>query len=125
MKKYILIGTTLLLFSRQPKSGITFCEGISPDGKEVNCGSVFSEGDITILIKSENSFATDKININIFEKIKPVKKMLESFTVNVKSDTKTTNTNLSLYNEGIYEIEVTGKDNTIIANGTIQIVESY
>ena len=126
MKRIIYLEIALLLlFSCKPKTGVKFCEGVSPEGKEINCGTVFSEGDITILIESEKSFETDKIKIEIFENTKPVKKRIDTFSVDVKPESKTTKANLSLYNEGIYKIEVTGKEGERIANGTVQIVESY
>ncbi len=104
---------------------IKFCEGMTPDGKEVNCGKVFSLGDLSISIMSKDVFATDKITVNILEKTKFKNEFIESKTVEVKPDENKSITDIRLYKEGVYLIEVRGVDKKKIAGGEVSILDVY
>ncbi len=104
---------------------IKFCEGKTPDGIEVNCGKVFSLGDLSISILSKDMFNTDKITVNIYEKTKLKNEFIESKTVEVKSDENKTITDIRLYKEGVYLIDVLGEDKNKIASGEVSILDVY
>ena len=89
------------------------------------CGTVFSLGDLSIFILSKDVFNTDKLTVNIYEKTKFKNEFIESKTIEVKSDEKKTITDIRLYKEGVYLIEVLGEDKKKIAEGVVSILDVY
>lgn len=104
---------------------IQFCEGVSPEGVGTNCGNKFSAGDLTLLINAKEPFGINSIKVNIFEKGEYIKKKIESFSIEVKADKNNARSNISLFDEGIFIIEVTGKDDQKIADAAIEIIDVY
>ena len=97
-----LITVILLLTSCGKDREIQFCEGVSPDGKGVNCGTVFEYGDITAIIESRERFATDQINVKI-EVIRNGNEItVETIEASVEPDEREAIVNLPLYQSGKY-----------------------
>lgn len=128
MKRSIIL---LILFSVffytgcKEEKALRFCEGKKPDGQAVNCGSVFSAGDLSIFIKAEESFGVDKLKITIYEKNKFKNEITETITLKVKPGEKRASADIRLYKEGKYIVEVAGKDDLNVARGEVRIMETY
>jgi hypothetical protein len=112
-----------LLFGCKSKKTIEFCEGISTEGKGVNCGEQFSSGELTALITAETPFNINKLNVNIFKKTKYKQEKIGSQIIEVKPDETNARTNFYFYDDGEFTIEVFGQDNKKIAEGSVKIVD--
>ena len=116
------LAALLVLSSCSKKKDIEFCEGVSPGGQGVNCGTVFEYGDVTALIKSRERFGTDRISvkIDILEKNKLI--AVDIIKAEVRPDEIETIINLPLYKRGEYQITVLRGD-TVLAEEKIEIAE--
>jgi hypothetical protein len=123
MKKLILFLMIAPVMAGCSKTkSIEFCEGMTPEGKGVRCGSVFQEGDLLAIIRSGEPFGVNSLTVRIYDKKGNKKEQLESFDVTVKPDRDTATANLSLYSGGTYLVEAVKKDATI-GSGEIEISE--
>ena len=109
-----------LIFFSSCKGGgsLTFCEGKKPDGSGVNCGSVFTTGDVMILVKGEETFDADKLKVEIFEESKGKKKLRETLQTRVKPEQTTTSLLVPLYSEGTFTLTASTREKNI-GSGTI------
>lgn len=126
MRKLIIyLFISLFLAGCKGDRNISFCEGVTPEGKGVNCGIKFSTGELTALITSKDPFETEKLYVSILAVKKQRTDKVETITVDVKPEDERATVNLSLYNEGKFQIKVTGKENKVIGEGDIEIVDTY
>ncbi len=126
MKRFVIIICFLsIILGCKEDSVLKFCEGKSPDGVEINCGKVFSAGDLAIHLSGKETFGVDKLTVNIFVKKKYKKEKVDSLTIDVKPDDSKAGTDIKLYEEGEYFVEVYGKDGLKIADGAVEIVDVY
>ena len=123
IKTIIIFAIVLLLPFCKAKKTIDFCEGVSTEGKGKNCGSVFSTGELTALIKTDSSFTVSKLSINIYKKGKYKSDKVESLSIDVKPDESSARANFYFYDEGEFTVEVIGKENKKIAEGNIKVVD--
>lgn len=127
--KNIITNIILILFliitGCKNSDKIKFCEGVSKDEKGMNCGTTFSTGDITALINTGEAFETDKLTITIFEAKKYKDEKVNSIFLDVNPEKEIAYTSLSLYNEGTFKFKVIGKEEKTIAEGEVNIVDSY
>ena len=123
MRKVLIVSVILcLLYGCGKKHEILFCEGVSPSGDGVSCGTVFESGDLTMLVKSESQFSADQIKILINE-IKGEKvSLIKSMPVPVNPEENKVAVPLSFYSEGSYTVKAV-KDDEEIANGNIKIID--
>jgi len=105
------------------KEGLHFCEGVTTEGDGVNCGKVFTTGDLTAVIKTKEPFGTDSLTIVVREKDSQ-KKNEKKFTITVDREKASTNTTLQFYNQGKYSVEVL-LNNSVIAGGEIEVRDTY
>ncbi len=122
MKKLIII-LIFILFGCGSSKNVEFCEGVSTEGKGVKCGAKFSTGDLSILIKSKDPFDVEKITLIIYKKTKYKSELVESRVVDVKPDETRANSRLYFYDDGAFSVEVRGKENQKIAEGSISIID--
>jgi len=108
--KFILIIVTVFLLSCKREPDIQFCEGLTVDGKGKDCGTVFTTGDLTAIIKKNSGFGSNSITVNVYQRRNNLKQRIESIDVEVRSADTKTNTNLSFYNAGVYQIEAIAND---------------
>lgn len=101
---------------------IEFCEGVSPEGKGVNCGAKFEDGELTAVIKSEGAFGVKSIVVQVFGIKKSKTEKIETLSVNVAPDSERAMVTLSLYSGGRYMVTAQ-KNETRIASGEVEIVE--
>jgi hypothetical protein len=127
VSKYICAIIIMLSFPAGCKESpnILFCEGVSKEEKGVNCGTTFTLGDLTAVITIKEPFDTDRLAINITEKKKYKDAAVNNMSVEANPEKNTAAVNLSFYNEGIYRIKVTGKEDKIIAEGEVTIADTY
>jgi hypothetical protein len=109
----------------KPDPGIFFCEGVAPDGKGVKCGTHFTTGDLTALIKYKKNFETDTLELRIFEQRKTKEVETGYQQIKVSPDANTASVNIGLYNEGSYRIVVTGRERNTVADETVKISDTY
>lgn len=113
----IIILTAIMLLTSCSKNGsLTFCEGKKPDESGVNCGTLFSTGDVMVLIKSDESFETDTLKVEIFEESGGKKKLRETLRTQVKPDDTAASILISLYSEGTFTINAAAGDRKIGSN---------
>ena len=115
-----IILVSMFLFSCKREPDILFCEGLTTDGKGTNCGTVFTTGDLTAVIKRARGFGSSSVTVNVYEKRNHLKQRMDSVNVEVRNTDTQTNTNLSFYNAGVFEVEVTVND-TVFARHNITI----
>jgi hypothetical protein len=121
--KFIFFVFILIFFLSCKKSpDILFCEGLTTDGKGTDCGTVFTTGDLTAVIKRSKGFGSNSITVNVYQKRDSLKTKLESIDMEVKNTDTQANTNLSFYNEGIYQVEAKSGE-VIFAEANITIKE--
>jgi hypothetical protein len=116
--------SVLLIFVSSCSSNKTtsFCEGVTPKGKGVNCGIKFSSGDVTALIKPKSKIETNSVTIKVFTKSSSSVKYLFSDTIKVDKEKNYIIHNIRFLNPGKYKIvTISGKKE--ISQGTIEIVE--
>lgn len=101
---------------------VQFCEGVSPDGEGVNCGTVFEDGELTALIRAKEPFGVKTIALQVFEVKGEKIEKTESLYVAVKPERDTASVNLSFYTEGTFRVRAMS-GNTAIGEGEIRIVE--
>jgi hypothetical protein len=105
-----IILVSMFLFSCKRDPNILFCEGLTTDGKGKNCGTVFTSGDLTAIIKRANGFGSNSVTVNVYEKRNHLKLRVDSVNIEVGNTDTVTNTNLSFYNTGVFEVEATVND---------------
>jgi len=125
MKKiavFILIAITAAGCSKN--EGISFCEGVDTEGKGVNCGRVFTTGDLTGVITSKTPFEADSLTVKITKIDEDKKKVEKTFTVEAGREKTSANTTFQFYNSGKYLVEAVKGDEKI-AEGSIEIRDTY
>jgi hypothetical protein len=127
MNKPILISllTVLLLLSCKSKDRLSFCEGTTPEGEGVKCGTTFTTGDLTAVVTLDGNVAFDKIDFSVYKKEKYKKDKISSLSVKVPADKMTVAAPLSFYAEGVYVIRVSAKDDASLTEKEITIVDTY
>lgn len=125
MKKFaILIFIALTASGCSKKEGITFCEGVDTEGKGVNCGKVFTTGDLTGVISAETPFEADSLTVRITKIDGEKKKVEKTLIVNAGREKVNANTTLQFYNSGRYLVEASKGDEKI-AEGTLEVRDTY
>ncbi len=104
---------------------LSFCEGVTQEGKGVKCGSAFTTGDVTAVIEIKDNFEVEKLEVKVFEQKKHKDEIVETITLPVAQDKKSANLNLAFYNEGKFRVEVRGKEGKVIAENSVEITDSY
>jgi hypothetical protein len=127
MKKFnvCFILFALLLLGCKSEKGISFCEGVSPNGEKINCGTKFTTGDLTAIVENDKPFETDRINITILEIKKYKSEEVQSFPVTVKPEESSVRIGMSFYNEGQYRVRALDNERKTIAEAEIAIIDTY
>jgi len=127
MKQPIAIAllVALALAGCKKAETLSFCEGMSPEGKTVNCGTEFSQGDLSAVITSKEPFGVSTLRVTVLEKKKFKDEAVKSFDVEVKADESMRAFDLSFYNDGEYRVTVSGKENSVIGENEIRIIDTY
>jgi len=119
---FLLIAITAAGCSK--KEGITFCEGVDPEGKGINCGKVFTTGDLTGVITSKTPFETDSLIVKITKIDGDKKKLEKTFIVEAGREKTSANATLQFYNSGKYHVQASKGDEKI-AEGTLEVRDTY
>lgn len=123
MQRLLYLMTALALVAGCSKTnGIQFCEGASPEGKGINCGSTFEDGELTALVTSAEPFGVKSINIQIYRVGGSGSEKIETVSADVRPDGQTALVNLSFYTGGTYIVRAL-KNNVQFGEGKIAIVE--
>ncbi len=126
MKKLVMCLLFMALLSGcAQKQSVSFCEGVSLKGEGMHCGTTFSAGELTAMISADENFGTDRLQITVFEKKKHTTVKVETLSIQVKPEERKANANIGLYNEGFFNIKVFGKENAVIAEGDVEIIDTY
>ncbi|MBN1500369.1 MAG: hypothetical protein JW982_09440 [Spirochaetes bacterium] len=120
--KIALFLIFLLTVSCKQKGIVQFCEGTDKDGKPVKCGSVFTSGDITLILESKDPFASEKLRVKIFNEDSGSAKPEETKFLEVEPSSKTARIDLSMYNPGNYRVTAENMDGKILTQGKVQII---
>ena len=110
-----------LLLGCKAEKGISFCEGVSPDGEKIHCGTKFTTGDLTAIVETDKPFESDTISIAILEVTKYRSEEVRSFPVAVKPDESSVRISLSFYSEGQYRIRALDNEKKTIAEAELAI----
>lgn len=114
-----------LLLGCKAERGISFCEGVSPNGEKIHCGTKFTTGDLTAIVETGKPFESDTINITILEIKKYRSEEVQSFPVSVKPEESSVRIGLSFYNEGQYRVRALDNEKKTIAEAEIAIRDTY
>ena len=115
----MIVLMALLLTSCKGNGSLSFCEGKNPDGSGVNCGTVFSTGDVMVLVKSDEAFDAEKLKVEIFEESGGKSKLRETMNTRVKPDQSTASLLVPFYSEGTFSLKASTAEKTV---GTGKIV---
>jgi len=125
MKKIIITAVIAsLLTGCSKKENVSFCEGVDTEGKGVDCGKVFTTGDLTAVISSKSPFEADTLTVKVIRTDGDKKKVEKTFSLSVGREKTNANTTLQFYNGGKYLVEAYRSDDKI-AEGNIEIKEGY
>ncbi len=121
--RYLPILLILLVFFAgcSKETTMKFCEGVTPEGNGVNCGSKFSTGELTALFSSEQPFGTETLSIHIRDARKEKQNTEEKRSLTVNPAEKRATANLSFYNPGNYRVDIQ-KNGETISSGTVEII---
>ncbi len=114
-----LIVLILAFVSCKKDRELSFCEGITPEGKGVNCGTVFSTGDLTAVIKTRQPFSSKTLELKVFGQKDGLKKNIETSTLPVNEGDNFTVTDLSFYNPGKYTVQISDQEKIITSSDII------
>jgi hypothetical protein len=109
----------------QGKGTVSFCEGVDQNGKGVNCGQVFSTGDMTAVFKARTAFGTDSVDLRIFNVSDASRKPVYEKSVTVGTDSREGKADLEMYDEGSFRVEVKKHGGDVVSEGTVEIVDTY
>ena len=119
---FLMLISLISFLSCKKEPDILFCEGLTTAGKGKDCGTVFTTGDLTSIIKRTKGFGSNSVTVDVYQKRNNLKTKIETINIEVRNTDTQTNTNLSFYNEGVYQIEVKA-NNTVFAEANITIRE--
>lgn len=123
MKKLLCLLAILALIAGCSRSNsIQFCEGASPEGKGINCGGTFEDGELTALITSEEPFGVKSITVQIHRISGNGSEKVGTVAADVRPADQTAFVNLSFYTGGTYMVKAL-RNNTQFGEGRIVIVE--
>lgn len=125
MKKFVIFIFILLTAAGcSKKEGVTFCEGVDTEGKGVNCGKVFTTGDLTGVITSKTPFEADSLIVRVTKIDGEKKKLEKTLIIEAGREKVSANTTLQFYNSGRYLVEASKGDEKI-AEGTLEVRDTY
>ncbi len=124
MKKlYLLVLPFLLITGCTKKPNISFCEGVSPDGKGIECGVKFETGDLTAMLKADKAFGTNRIDVVVYELIENKSEKVETKSIDVPPDEVRTNVNFEFYKPGRFRVTAMNGSEKI-GEGEIEISDN-
>lgn len=122
MKKILWAFLFFAVFGCSKEQNVNFCEGVSPEGRGINCGKKFETGDLTVVFKSAKPFGVNKIFLQIFEENKGRFEKTETLEIGVKPEDSRANAAISFYRAGRYKVAAMAKDEAI-GEGLIEVVD--
>ena len=129
MKKIILtvclISCMCAVSGCKKKGVVTFCEGEDESGKGVNCGTVFTTGDLTAIFNSKSAFGTDNLELKIYNINDGSRKAFNEMNVPANSDATEGKAFLEMYDEGTFRVVLQKHDGEVVSEGNIEIVDTY
>ncbi|MCL1911443.1 MAG: hypothetical protein FWG13_04500 [Leptospirales bacterium] len=120
--RFLLFALIVALAACAKEPEVLFCEGTKPDGSTVNCGTSFSVGDLMAVYKTKKYPDAEKFDFTVYEVSKGKKQRIDSVSSSVKAGSKIATADISLYNIGEYEIEVS-LDGNVIAKSSLNVEE--
>ena len=120
--RFLLFVFIIILGACSREPDVLFCEGTKPDGSTVNCAKNFSAGDLMAVYKTKKHPEAEKFDFTVYEVSGSKKERIGLVTSLAKADSKIVTADLSLYNIGTYEVEVSLNGN-VIAKNTVNIAE--
>lgn len=126
IKQVLIIMFVVSLYISCTKSEkLSFCEGVSPEGNGVKCGSTFTTGDLTAVIAVEDGMSHEKLDVLIYKVLQFNKKeRVNAFSVKILTDKKFVTAPLSFYLEGTYLVKIMAGAETI-GEKELKIVDTY
>jgi len=115
-----LIVFVILISQGTDSSKLIFCErvnGVEPVGE----GTVFSPGEITVVVKSGKAFGVTELNVTIYEIEGSIERVDERVTLEVDAGWNFYAFPVSLTKKGTYKVGVTKPDGEKIAEGKVYI----
>lgn len=125
-KEIILLSISLLLIplliSCSKNGEIQFCEGTNAEETPVKCGTVFTTGDLSLIINSESSFKTTQIKVKIFNTESSSSKAEKNYILKVDPSKNYVRLDTELYNPGKYKVIAENNSGDIVSEGFITII---
>jgi len=120
--RFLLFTFIIMMTACGKEPEVLFCEGTKPDGSPVNCGTSFSIGNFMAVYKIKKRPDAEKFDFTVYEMSGSRKQRVDSISSPVKEGAKIATADLSLYNIGTYEVEVSLNGN-VIAKSDLKIEE--
>lgn len=121
----IVLCVTVLFFAACTREApLQFCEGVTNEGKPVNCGTVFTTGDMTLRVKAKEPFGSSNATVIVYEKGGFTQTEYTRYNYTVNPDVSEADIPFSIYAEGEYTVVIMVDDKEI-AKGSIGIVDTY
>ncbi|HON76882.1 MAG TPA: hypothetical protein PK544_00205 [Spirochaetota bacterium] len=104
---------------------LSFCEGVNPKGEGVRCGTKFTTGDLTAVVALQETADIDGLKLVVLKKTQFKSEAISTLKLQTGAEKKAATATLSLYNEGTYTVRVIGKNNSVIAEKSLTIIDTY
>lgn len=104
---------------------LSFCEGVSPQGEGIRCGSKFTTGDLTAVVTLKDSADIEGLRLVILKKTQFKNEAITTLKLETGAEKKAATATLSLYNEGTYTVRVVGKNNSVISEKSLTVIDTY
>lgn len=123
-KKIILLCVLLIAASCSRQQKLKFCE--KPEGeneKPAACGSKFSTGELSIVLKSSKEIGVDTLEYRFFTEESSDKMPVNVVKTETKPEARTVVTHVELYNPGSFRVIAVKPDGTAVAQGRVTVID--
>lgn len=120
---FCIFFTILFLNSCSKEGNIQFCEGTDKENNPVKCGSVFTTGDLTIIINSAKAFNTEKITVKVYDTASEKPAPLKREFLTVEPTAKFARFDTNFINPGNYCFIAEKSDGEVVSKGTLKVID--
>ncbi len=100
---------------------LVFCESVDEDLNPVNPGSVFTTGEIKMVLQSSSSLDTSSVQISMYQVHNGHEEIMDSVQEQINPEWDTFYYPLTFFDPGKYKILVSEADGDVIVENTVRI----
>ncbi|HEY1406357.1 MAG TPA: hypothetical protein VF857_07095 [Spirochaetota bacterium] len=119
----IVILLLVSISSCAKKGTVSFCEGVDDAGKGINCGKVFTTGDLAVVFTAKEAFGTDALTVKVYNTDDGDRKPELTRTASVDPEKDAGHAEVEFYDEGRFRV-VVEKRGELVSEGSVEIIDS-